>query len=342
MASVGTIKKDIRTKADALAPVAARASRALLKHIRKESSKKNQLIETHESVQLQFGLRKIPSARNVGKPLRVVIPNSLLPASADPKICLFVKEEAVKALQEKLEDRPVEGLTKVIGLEKLRKAYSQYADKRELLASFDLFLADDRILPMLSKALGKAFFSAKKQPIPIKGTKLTSSKLEKIVAAARDSTFVYLGRGDCVAVRVGKTSFTDEDLAANCVAAIAGTVSHIDGNWGNIQCINLKSTSSVALPLYNDLDLTATAKKEDGASTKAVAAAAASAAGAKRKASEEKAQEQQEEADEEEAAALGARAAKEQKKTKTKTNKKKKQAAATPSKAGGSAKKQKR
>jgi len=40
---------------------------------------------------------------------------------------------------------------KVMGLDSLRKSHSRYSDRRELLRTYDFFLADDRILPMLSK-----------------------------------------------------------------------------------------------------------------------------------------------------------------------------------------------
>ena len=50
-------------------------------------------------------------------------------------------------------------VTKVIGVSKLKAKYQSYADKRALLESYDVFLADDRILPMMGRLLGKAFFS---------------------------------------------------------------------------------------------------------------------------------------------------------------------------------------
>jgi ribosome biogenesis protein UTP30 len=50
----------------------------------------------------------------------------------------------------------------VIGLSKLRANYKQYEAKRQLKDSYDLFLADVRILPMLPRLLGKKFFLSKK------------------------------------------------------------------------------------------------------------------------------------------------------------------------------------
>jgi ribosome biogenesis protein UTP30 len=75
-----------------------------------------------------------------------------------------------KDIKMRLEETPVAGVTKVIDLDKLRKNFDRYQAKRELcarkpnfinisrfylLTRYSLFLADDRIIPMLPKALGK-------------------------------------------------------------------------------------------------------------------------------------------------------------------------------------------
>lgn len=57
-------------------------------------------------------------------------------------------------MKEQLAANPVPGFSKVIALSKLKKKYGQYQEKLQLLASYDAFFADDRILPSLSKALG--------------------------------------------------------------------------------------------------------------------------------------------------------------------------------------------
>ena len=53
-------------------------------------------------------------------------------------------------------------LAQVIGLSKLRTNYREYDAKRKLCDSYDLFLADLRILPYLPRLLGKKFFEKKK------------------------------------------------------------------------------------------------------------------------------------------------------------------------------------
>ena len=90
-------------------------------------------------------------------------------------ICLFVKDSSLAWIKDFLKSN---GLTHVtpLSLTKLRSDHSAYSQKRLLLQSYDFFLADSRILPMLSKCLGKAFFGAKKQPVPVDITRKESLK----------------------------------------------------------------------------------------------------------------------------------------------------------------------
>ena len=55
----------------------------------------------------------------------------------------------------------------MIGLSKLKKKYVPFEAKRELCSAYDLFVADQRVLPMLPPLLGKTFFKKKKLPVSI-------------------------------------------------------------------------------------------------------------------------------------------------------------------------------
>ncbi len=48
-------------------------------------------------------------------------------------------------------------VAKVIGTSKLRSKYESHEAKRALCAAYDLFLADERVLPSLSQLLGEEF-----------------------------------------------------------------------------------------------------------------------------------------------------------------------------------------
>lgn len=139
-------------------------------------------------------------------------------------------------------------------MDKLRSQYKEFKARRELVSQYDMFICDDRILPMLTKALGKTFLAAKKQPVPIRiqrNGKLLSLGTE--IARARDSAFLVGSYGDCWAVKLAHTAMTEEEVSANLVAGIAQVVERIPHKWKNIKAISIKSTNSVALPIYNNI-----------------------------------------------------------------------------------------
>lgn len=83
--------------------------------------------------------------------------------------------------------------------------------------AFDMFLVDDRILPMLGRALGKIFFSKKKQPIPLKIGQMLGkgdpTTVAKRIIAAREKTYLYRNHGNCVSIRIAKTNFKSSQVS---------------------------------------------------------------------------------------------------------------------------------
>jgi ribosome biogenesis protein UTP30 len=95
---------------------------------------------------------------------------------------------------------------------KLRNKYKPYEAKRLLCASYDLFLADDRVLPLLPKLLGKEFYKKKKYferdllfpnvsipvfriPTPI--DLASPKKLKEEIETAISSAYLFLASGPC-------------------------------------------------------------------------------------------------------------------------------------------------
>lgn len=139
----------------------------------------------------------------------------------------------------------------MIELQKLRTQYHQFKDRRALLSQYDLFLCDDRILPMLTKALGKTFMDVKKQPVPVRLEQ--HSSLGTQIDRARDSAFLVGSYGDCWAVKLAHTAMTVEEVSANLMAGIAAVVHKIPAKWKNVKTINIKCSNSVALPIYSNI-----------------------------------------------------------------------------------------
>ena len=99
------------------------------------------------------------------------LPHSPLPAS--PDVCLLVKdlekgtrpdhEPTLLKAKELLADKDCSDLVdQVISLRELKVEYKPYEAKTSLCHKFDRFLADERIVRLLPKFLGKPFYKRKR------------------------------------------------------------------------------------------------------------------------------------------------------------------------------------
>jgi ribosome biogenesis protein UTP30 len=191
--------------------LAGKAVEALLKFHEKqtEQNEKHSLLGNDRAIQVQFTLLRTPG-KTSPKPIRIMIPHPLFKLAdskvgddnvEEPEICLIVKEESKAWVQEMIEKFPEQMgcVKKVLGLQSLRKKHAQYAQRRELVNKYNLFMADDRILPMLSKALGKEFFKAKKLPIPVSLTR--KEALPFAIQKALSATFMTVSTGTAITIR---------------------------------------------------------------------------------------------------------------------------------------------
>jgi ribosome biogenesis protein UTP30 len=204
------VTEELRLPGTGLDPVlVAKAVQALLKYheTQAEKSEKKSLLGNDRPFQVQLTLQRVPG-KSSPKPIRVMIPHPLFQLAEhkdaqmeEPEICLIVKEESKPWVQEMIEKFPKEMgcIKKVLGLQSLRKKHAQYEQQRELLHKYNVFLADDRILPMLTKALGKTFFKAKKLPIPITLTR--KEALPFAIQKALSATFMTISDGTCITIR---------------------------------------------------------------------------------------------------------------------------------------------
>jgi ribosome biogenesis protein UTP30 len=172
-------------------------------------------------------------------------------------------------------------VTLVLGLQKLRDNYKTFEDKRRLSAGYDLFLVDDRILPLVPKLLGKSFFYKKKQPVAVEVSRV-GSWARNVRRAVYGATYFHQNAGACTAIRAGHTAMTASQLSDNIIAAANDFALHIPSRWKNIQSLHVKTTNSVALPVFHSeigADAGAGRRKdsgEDGDKTEASSASSAS------------------------------------------------------------------
>jgi len=111
-----------------------------------------------------------------------------------------------------------------------------------------IFLADERVVPMLPTLLGKIFFDAKKQPIPVCLTKPNLKlELENVVSA----THMHQNNGTCTSIKIASTSHNRAQILKNLVHAIPFVVANVYEGWENVQSLHIKTSQSVSLPIWS-------------------------------------------------------------------------------------------
>ncbi|QSZ33128.1 hypothetical protein DSL72_002714 [Monilinia vaccinii-corymbosi] len=266
-----------------------KASTALLKHISKTEAEKakkasahNLLAENDDAdaestpIWLTLSTKKHISDKSKLKPVKIAVPHSLN-TSTTTTICLIVADPqrtykdivASPVFPAELSKR----ITKVVGVDKLKKKYKQYEAQRKLLAEHDIFLADDRVITLLSKLLGKTFYkSTTKRPIPISiqaeaprldGKRIARAKGEgapraaepKKIAAeiekAISSALVTLTSSTNTSIRIGYASWDAAKLAAN-LEVVANTVieKYVPKKWRGVRGIHIKGPETMSLPIW--------------------------------------------------------------------------------------------
>ena len=205
--------KDEHLKTGLNEALVQKATEALLKYHEKVllSSKKD-LLGSDQQIQVQITLLRTPQESSK-KPTRIILPHPLFQLGKnspnnnstdgldEPEVCLIVKEESKPWCKEMIERYPTEMgcIKKVLGLQSLRTKHARYEQRRALLHKYNVFMADDRILPMLSKALGSDFYKAKKLPVPITLTR--KEALPFTIQRALNATYFSISKGTCITIR---------------------------------------------------------------------------------------------------------------------------------------------
>ncbi|RDB18954.1 putative ribosome biogenesis protein C8F11.04 [Hypsizygus marmoreus] len=238
-------------------------------------SKKEQKLQESEllpgkepNIWLNVTVKKIPSGHKF-KPVKIPIAHPLVDPRTTP-ICLITKDPQ-REYKDLLETHKIKFISRVVGIEKLKGKFKPFEARRMLLKENGLFLADERIVPLLPKLLGVKWFEAKKQPIPVC---LKRKDLKAELERAISSTYMNQNQGTCTSIKIGTLSQKPTHILANLETALPIIANHIQGGWENIQALHIKTNSSVSLPIWTcNLDegeggrwngLTAAALDEEG------------------------------------------------------------------------------
>lgn len=229
-----------------------KATAALLKWQASQSRTQNpQLLNQDEDrfIYLNLTLKKIPAKARTN-PYKIPIPH---PLYAPPKseLCLIVDDRPKSNLTSEAAKNKVKSeeipVSKVLSLSKLKSNYRPFEAKRKLCGSYDLFLADKRIVPLLPKLLGKQFFKKKNIPVAVD---LQHKNWKEQIERVCGSALLYLSTGTCSVVRVGRLFMEKEEIVENVVATINGIIGLLPKKLAGVRSLHLKLSESIPLPIY--------------------------------------------------------------------------------------------
>ncbi|KAL1692024.1 ribosomal protein L1p/L10e family-domain-containing protein [Schizophyllum commune] len=227
---------------------AEKALNALLAYATKRAEKQaeTELLGGREQhVWLNIAEKTIVPNRRL-KPQRIPLAHPII----DPRvssICLLTKDPQ-RQYKDLLETHKIRFISRVVGVEKLKGKFKPFEARRGLLKDHDMFLADERIIPLLPKLLGTKWFKAKKQPIPVC---LTRKDLKGELERAVSSTYMSQNQGTQTSIKIGTISQKPAHLLDNLRTALPAIVARIKGGWENVQNIHIKTSSSTSLPVWS-------------------------------------------------------------------------------------------
>merc|ERR1719253_2063157 len=139
------------------------------------------------------------------KPVLIPLPHPMFNDKSE--VCFIAKDPQKQFKELLITKHPVPGLTKVIGIDKLRRNYKTAEAQRALADAFDLFLCDRNVVEMMPKILGSTFYKKKKKPpIPVR---INKSDPKTPIEKAIHGTPLRIPTGPSVAVKIGKCSMPE-------------------------------------------------------------------------------------------------------------------------------------
>ncbi|KAF6755760.1 ribosomal protein L1p/L10e family-domain-containing protein [Ephemerocybe angulata] len=196
------------------------------------------------NIWLNVTVKKIPPGHRI-KPVKVPVVHPLVDPRTTP-ICLITKDPQ-RQYKDLLETNNIKFISRVVGIEKLKGKFKPFEARRALLKENGMFLADERIIPLLPKLLGKKWFEAKNL-FPVC---LTRKDLKGELERAVSSTYMNQNQGTCTSIKIGVLSHTPVQIVANLQKALPTIAANIKDGWENIQALHIKTNSSVSLPIWS-------------------------------------------------------------------------------------------
>ncbi len=127
---------------------------------------------------------------------------------------------------------------RVIDNDELTRIGANKRESRKLINSFDFFLADTKLMPVVGKVLGQLLGPRGKMPTPVPFNAPIDSFLERF----RSSVRVRVKNSLSMACKIGDESMEDAELASNAHAVLSGIEKKLPNGDKNIRKVLIKTT----------------------------------------------------------------------------------------------------
>jgi large subunit ribosomal protein L1 len=195
----------------------------------KEAKGKSEKREFNQSVELVLNLREIDMKSPEGK-LQEIIELPHLPAKQN-KICVIASGElALKAKKANADQ--------VIERAELEGYAGKKRDLRKIANSYDLFIAEAPLMPLVGKVLGPVLGPRGKMPIPVPPT----VDIVGLMAKHRKTIVVKMRNQPILQCRVGSENMKEEEIADNIQTVLRVIEGKLKRGMKNIKVAYIKTS----------------------------------------------------------------------------------------------------
>lgn len=196
-----------------------------IKEVKEKSQKRN----FEQSIELIINLRDIDPKKPEGKIQELLeLPH---PPGKERRVCVIASGEmALKAKKAKAD--------LVMDKSELEALMDDKKKQKALAKSYDFFIAEAPLMPLVGKVLGATLGPIGKMPTPVPLTADIADQMKK----HRKTVLVRLRGQPVLQCRVGTEKMLDEEIAENIQAVIRKIEAKLKKGIKNIRSVSLKTT----------------------------------------------------------------------------------------------------
>jgi len=200
---------------------------AQLKEMIKEAKSADKERKFKQSLELIMVFKDIDVKKGFSLNETVQLPKTNSPAA----VCVMASGDmGLKAKSAKAD--------RVIDNDELNRLAANKRESRKMINSFDFFLADTKLMPVVGKVLGQILGPRGKMPIPVPFNAPIESFLERF----RSSVRVKVKNSLSMSCKIGDETMEDSDLALNANAVVSAVEKKLPNGDKNIKRIMVKTT----------------------------------------------------------------------------------------------------